>query len=139
MTTEIKTTSQSLQVRIGSDLQFPILNNFNVISGIELLLQDIQISLLTLPGERVFRPTFGCTLKNQIWENIDSAATAGISSIRACLEKFEPRINLLSVTIAELNRNTDLIVYSIQFLVKNTDTKVNLVFPLRTSLELSSV
>lgn len=139
MTTEIKTTSQSLQVRIGNDLQFPILNNFNVISGIELLLQDIQIALLTLPGERVFRPTFGCTLKNQIWENIDSAATAGISSIRACLEKFEPRINLLSVTIAELNRNTDLIVYSIQFLVKNTDTKVNLVFPLRTSLELSSV
>lgn len=139
MTTEIKTTSQSLQVRIGSDLQFPILTNFNVISGVDLLLQDMQIALLTLPGERVFKPTFGCTLKNQIWENIDSAAGAGISSIRTCLEKFEPRINLLSVTVAELNRNTDLIVYSIQFLVKNTDTKVNLVFPLRTSLELSSV
>jgi len=138
METQIKTKEQSLQVRLGSDLKFPIINNFTAVSGVDLLLQDIQIALLTVPGERVFKPTFGCNLKNQLWENIDAVATSGVSSIRNCLQTFEPRITVLSVTVAELNRNTDLIVFSIQFVVKNTDTKVNLIFPLRTSLEISS-
>jgi phage baseplate assembly protein W len=138
MAAQIKNTQQSLQIRLGSDLQFPISNNFNTVSGMDLLLQDIQLTLLTLPGERVFRPSFGCTLRNQLWENIDRAATAGASSIRQALNTYEGRINLLSVTIAELNRNTDLIVYSIQFIVNDTDTKVNLVFPMRTSGEISA-
>lgn len=138
MASQIQNTQQSLQIRLGSDLQFPISNNFNTVNGVDLLLQDIQIALLTIPGERVFRPSFGSTLRNQLWENIDAASTAIIVSITQTLNTFEPRINLLSVTLVEMNRNTDLLIYSIQFLINNTDTQVNLIFPTRASGELAA-
>lgn len=133
-----KTQSESLKKLLGSDLKFPIVNNFEPISGIDLLLQDIQLLLLTLPGERVGRPDYGCNLRNQIWENLDEALNNGISDIQDALEKFEPRISVLNVT-GEINKNTSLITFNIQFLVNTIDSPINLVFPFRvgTSLSLS--
>lgn len=131
-------TSSAMQQSqiLGSDLQFSINNNFIDITGIPLLLQDIQILILTLPGERVFRPDFGCNLRNQIWENIDTAAINGCSSISTAIRKYEPRVNLLSVK-SSINYNTGLVVFAISFLILGTDTIQNLVFPYRTSTALS--
>jgi phage baseplate assembly protein W len=128
----------SLATRLGSDLSFPINGSFQPISGMDLLIQDIQLLLLTLPGERVNRPTFGCRLKNQIWENIDTAASNGAHDIKAAINKFEPRINLLSVD-SNINRNTGLIIFSINFVVSSTSTAANLIFPLRVGTQLSQV
>lgn len=132
----ITSKEESLTVRLGSDLKFPIKNNFEPISGLSLLLQDIQQLLLTVPGERVMRPNFGCNLRNQIWENIDDAATQGAASIRSSLATFEPRITVTSVDFT-INRNTDLVSFVIRFIVNKTDQRVNLIFPFRSSTELS--
>jgi|SRR3990167_3282546 len=133
---KIKSTEESLTIRLGSDLKLPIDGNFEAISGMELLLQDIQQLLLTIPGERVNRPDFGCFLRNQIWENIDSAAIKGAASIREALDTYEPRVTVLGVAYT-LNRNTDLISFNIQFIVNSTDTAVNLIFPFRAGTALS--
>lgn len=135
MTTSV-TLPNTLNIRLGSDAQFPIMGSFQVVTGVNLLLQDIQILLLTSLGERLFRPTFGCDLRSQTWENIDTAATNGIHNITAALNKFEPRINLISVT-SVINRNTSLITFSINFVIATTDTAVNLVFPFRSGTDLS--
>lgn len=132
------TKQDSLNERLGHDLKFPIANNFEPISGVELLLQDIQQLILTVPGERVGRPTYGCNLRNQVWENIDQAYLNGASEIRAALGKFEPRITVTSVT-GQLNRNTSLILFSIRFLINATNTTANLVIPFRTSSQISAV
>lgn len=132
----IKSMKESLKVRLGSDLKFPIQDNFNSISGIELLLQDIQMLLLTLPGERPMRPQFGCNLRNQIWENMEDARVSGAASIREALELFEPRISVLAVNAAA-NEQTGLITFNIQFIINSTDTAVNLVFPFRVGTQLS--
>jgi hypothetical protein len=134
--TEIKTVQESLKIRLGSDLKFPIEGSFDTVNGLELLLQDIQQLLLTIPGERVFRPDFGCNLRNQIWENMAAGQINGAASIRQALETFEPRITIINVT-SESNENTGLITFNIQFLVSNTDTSINLVFPFRTGTQLS--
>jgi phage baseplate assembly protein W len=126
----------TLDVRLGSDLKFPLAGNFESISGLDLLLQDIQQLLLTIPGERVFRANYGCNLRNQIWENIDVAASEGAAAIEESLDTYEPRITVQDVS-AELNRNTDLIIFRILFEINNTDTSVNLVFPFRTGTQLS--
>ena len=136
MAQNLTSSEQSLQVRLGSDLQFPIDGTFVDISGLNLLLQDIQLLLLTVPGERVNRPTFGCTLRNQIWENIEQAEKRGASSIKTSLQLYEPRISVTSVTSTS-NPNTGLITFSINFTVIQTDTSVNLVFPFRTGTALS--
>lgn len=136
MAVNITSTEASLNQRLGSDLRFPIVNNFNHISGLNLLLQDIQQLLLTIPGERVNRPEFGCSLRNQVWENLNTAAIQGAASIRDAIERFEPRVTVTNVS-STTNENTGLITFNIQFVVNNTDTALNLVFPFRAGTQLS--
>lgn len=133
---KIKSKEQSLNERLGSDLKFPIESSFEPISGLDLLIQDIQQLLLTTPGERVNRPDFGCLLRTQIWENLDVAAAEGKASIVESIENFEPRVTVTNVD-STINRNTGLITFNIQFIVNNTDTALNLVFPFRAGTQLS--
>jgi phage baseplate assembly protein W len=133
---KINSKEQSLKERLGSDLKYPIQGSFEPISGVDALLQDIQRLLLTIPGERPFRPDFGCFLRNQVWENIDTAAIEGAASIRDSIERFEPRVTLIDVS-SSVNRNTGLITFNIQFQINNDDSVLNLVFPYRVGTQLS--
>lgn len=132
----IKSSTDNLNTRLGADLRFPIAGSFAPISGLDLLIQDIQQLLLTVPGERVNRPDYGCRLRNMIWENLQTAAEQGAASIQEALETFEPRITVTNVD-STINENTGLITFNIQFLVNNTDTALNLVFPFRAGTNLS--
>lgn len=132
----IKSKEESLKARLGSDVRFPINNNFESVSGVDLLLQDIQQLLLTIPGERVNRPEFGCNLRNQIWENMAVVSESGAAAIRESLDRFEPRITVINVD-STVNENTGLVVFNIQFIINSTDTSVNLVFPFRAGTALS--
>ena len=133
----LESSKQSLNLRLGSDAKTPIVGTFEAISGLDLLLQDIQQLILTIPGERVMRPEFGCTLKNQLWENLGDAEIDGATSIRVALDNFEPRITVIEIR-SETNENTGLIIFNINFIVNSTDTSVNLVFPFRAVNQLSS-
>lgn len=133
---KLKSKEQTLKQRLGSDLKLPISGSFEPISGTELVLQDIQQLLLTIPGERPQRPSFGCNLRNQVWENLQVAASEGAASIREALDSFEPRISVISIN-STINERTNLITFNIQFVILSTDTSVNLVFPFRTGTQLS--
>lgn len=132
-----KQAKETLDVRLGSDLKFPIAGNFESAKGLDLLLQDIQRLILTMPGERVNRPEFGCALRTKIWGNIDDVATSGAGAIESALSLFEPRITVTSV-VGFVNRTTDLVSFKVSFIVKSTDTAVNLIVPLRASNVISS-
>jgi phage baseplate assembly protein W len=129
-------TNLTLKERLGSDLKFPIVGSFQPIDGLALLIQDIQLLLLTVPGERVQRPTWGCPLRTYIWENIDDLLIKGPTVIKNALQQFEPRITVNSVS-GTPNRNTGLVAFKINFTVKATNSPVNLVFPFRSSTALS--
>ena len=60
----IQSKEESLNARLGHGLSMPIQGSFVPASGVTLLLQEIQQLLLTVPGERVFRPDFGCNIRN---------------------------------------------------------------------------
>jgi len=126
----------TLKERLGSDLKFPINGNFEPIDGLALLIQDIQLLLLTIPGERVMRPTFGCLLRSYIWENIENLVQEGPTVIKNALARHEPRITVTSVS-ASPNYNTGLVSFKISFIVKATNSPVNLVFPFRSGTALS--
>ena len=133
---QITSIADSLNQRLGSDTLFPISGEFQPVSGVPLLLQDIQQLLLTIPGERLNRPEFGCGLMGQIWENMDTIVINGPAIIRTAIESFEPRITLLNVD-ATPNENTGLVVFNIQFQINSTDNILNLVFPFRQGTQLS--
>ena len=129
-------SSVTLKERLGSDTKMPIAGNFEPIDGIALLIQDIQLLLLTMPGERVMRPTWGCTLRNYIWENIDTLVAEGPTTIVNALNTYESRITVLSVS-ASANRNTGLVTFKIRFNINATNSPYTLVFPFRSGTALS--
>lgn len=133
---KLKSATANLNERLGADCKLPINGSFEPVSGIELLLQDMQQLLLTLPGERVHRPLFGCQLRTYIWENIEVAEQLGAAAINSALTNYEPRIIVNSVT-STVNTNTSLIIFTISFVVKATDTSFNLIFPFRVGTQLS--
>lgn len=133
---KLNSSKESLDQRLGKDLKFPIKGNFEPIAGLDLLLQDIQLLLLTVPGEVVNNPALGCNLRNQMWENIDTAFRTGASEIKAALDRYEPRVTCTGVT-GTMNRNTGLIAFKISFIVNATNTPVNLVFPYRVANQLA--
>jgi phage baseplate assembly protein W len=127
----------TIKDRLGSDLKFPINGNFEPVSQLDTLIQDIQQLLLTAPGERLYRPEYGCEIVNMLWENIDKVEQAGKEAIKSSLKLFEPRITVTDV-VSQINRDTGLIIFGIKFIINNTDTSVNLIFPLRTSSAISN-
>ena len=122
---------------LGSDLTLPINGNFQVIAGLNLLIQDIQQLLLTTPGERVGRPDYGCMLRNRIWENIDSVAIQGKNDITTAITTYEPRVTLLDVN-SQIYREDGILLFSVRFIVNATNQPLNFVLPFRSSAELIS-
>ena len=60
--------------------------------------QAVLILLLTRPGERVMRPTYGCQLYRLVfWPNDDTTAGLAIHYVRQAVERWEPRIDRLRV------------------------------------------
>jgi phage baseplate assembly protein W len=123
---------------LGQDAKLPIQDKFEKVEGIDNLLQSLQILLGTRIGERVQRPDYGCNLFNRIWDNIDDVARQGIVDIREAIENFEPRVLLKGVS-AQVDRNTGLISFVISFVVIETNTPLNLVFPFQIQVKNSGV
>jgi phage baseplate assembly protein W len=113
---------------LGRDLKFPIKGKFASVSGIDTVNQDIQILLLTVPGERVQRPEYGCRLYTRVWSNLEDIAQNGLSDIRDAIRAFEPRVQLLRVNSA-VDRDRGAVLFTITYNVVGENNPRNLVFP----------
>jgi uncharacterized protein len=118
---------------LGRDTRFPISGKFEQVKGIDTVVQDLQILISTVPGERVNRPTYGCRLYTRTWDNIDTVARDGLTDIRAAVEDFEPRVELISLA-ANVNRDIGSIDFRVTFRIIETNVVTNLVFPFQTQV-----
>lgn len=67
--------------------------------------QALLLLLLTRPGERVMRPTYGCELyKLLFWPNDDTTAGLAIHYVRTAIARWEPRVDRVRV---DATRNPD--------------------------------
>ena len=94
--------------------------------------ESIRIILFTAKGERVMRPDFGCGIHDYVFASLNTA-TIGLmeSSVREALTRWEPRIQVQSVTILQDPALIDLgkLVIDIHYSVRSTNQPFNLVFP----------
>ena len=92
--------------------------------------EAIRIILGTARGERVMRPDFGCGIHELIFEPIN-VATIGLieSSVQEALTRYEPRIDLIDVTVIDNEANVGKLKVSIDYRVRATNNEFNLVYP----------
>lgn len=121
---------------LGKALKFPIVDKFVTVEGTDLVLQDIQLLLLTRLGERVMRPNYGCRLAGRIWDNLTVVAEQGSADITEAIDNFEPRVILLEV-VPTIDRARGLVYFLIRFLIRDGNVEANLVFPFKPILEIS--
>jgi phage baseplate assembly protein W len=96
----------------------------------ESIRQAIWIILGTAPGERVMRSDFGCGIHDLVFA-VNGAGTAGqaASQVRAALIRWEPRIDVLNISAAFDNGDPTLLLIEIEYRVRTTNNRFNLVYP----------
>jgi phage baseplate assembly protein W len=96
--------------------------------------EDIQQSLLillsTAQGERIMREDFGCDLQSFMYEEISQNLINSLTLlITDAVLYYEPRIALNSVDIDESEQYQGLININIDYTVRSTNSRFNLVYP----------
>jgi phage baseplate assembly protein W len=98
--------------------------------GDEEISQAMQIVLLTSPGQRVMRPTFGSRLHELVFApNNSHTAVLARRHVEEALGMWEPRINVLDVTTYPDPQQDNRLIIEIQYEIKATHDKRRLIFP----------
>ncbi len=119
---------------LGTGWQFPIaLDRGNTIALAqyeEKIRQSILIILSTAKGERVMRPDFGCDIHERVFGVIDASMLTLIrSDVEEALILWEPRIEVLSITLVTEALSEGRIDIQVEYKVRYTNTDYNMVYP----------
>jgi len=92
--------------------------------------QSIGIILGTIPGERVMFPTFGCAIRNFVFESNDPTQITMLKdAIYDALLYNEPRIKIEKIDINDDTYEFGLLNIHIFYTIIITNTRNNMVFP----------
>jgi phage baseplate assembly protein W len=97
------------------------------------LVESIRLILGTTPGERPMRPEFGCAIHDYVFAPADATTGGRIkSAVEAALERWEPRIDVLEVSVDREMSDPTLLMIDIVYRARGTNDPRNLVFPFYT-------
>lgn len=96
----------------------------------EAIRQSIWIILGTARGERKMRPDFGCGIHDLVFA-VNSTTTHGTVAyeVQRALILWEPRIDVVDVTVLPDPRQPTLLLIRIAYRVRATNSEFNLVYP----------
>ena len=82
----------------SAGLQVSAQGRIDTVEGEDSVRQAIELLLSTSPGERVMRPDYGCDLRRLVFSpNDDTTAGLAIHYVRRALERWEPRVAIVSL------------------------------------------
>ncbi|HKJ67728.1 MAG TPA: GPW/gp25 family protein [bacterium] len=119
---------------LGSGWNFP--PTFNKHSRSVEMVEDeadihssLHILLSTGVGERIMQPTYGCDLRDLIFEPVDTALQTYIKDlVRTAILYHEPRIRLEEVRLRP-KQEEGLLKITVEYTVKATNARANFVYP----------
>lgn len=122
---------------IGKGWSFPMDVSANgtiaMAGGARKLEQAMRLVLMTYPGERPFRPEFGCKLRDFVFAGASTDVLADIDrEVRDSLARWEPRADVEQVDVYPHPDNPGLLYVDISYLAKGENDRRNLVFPFYT-------
>ena len=101
-----------------------------MLEGEDDIQSSLQVLLSTSIGERVMQPDYGCNTNAMLFESITTGFQTYMQNlVKNAILLYEPRIDLQSVDLLTQNAADGLILISIDYVVRTTNTRGNLVYP----------
>jgi len=92
--------------------------------------QSLHIILSTCPGERFLQPSFGCDLSGFMFEEVRQSTLTSITGLVSdALLYHEPRIKVDSIDVSESETEAGLLLISVEYTIRQTNSRYNLVYP----------
>lgn len=92
--------------------------------------QSLQILLGTQLGERVMQDRFGCDLFGVLFEEIDQGLSNRVTALVGdAILYHEPRIKLQGLDISEDPSEQGVLLIRIDYIVRATNSRYNMVYP----------
>ena len=119
---------------LGTGWRFPILpdeaGRLSYAVGEQSIEHCLRALLLTATGERVMRPDFGTRAQESVFapgsvQNLRELE----NSIATAVRTYEPRVELDSVRAEADPADESRVTVSVEYRIRRTNTKQNLVFP----------
>ena len=99
-------------------------------SGPDNITQSLKVLLGTDLGERLMHPNYGCGISRLLFEPVDQRTITKIqNSISDAILLYEPRVNLVGVDVFQDRNETGLLKINIDYVIKVTNSRFNLVYP----------
>jgi len=119
---------------IGVGWKFPIRvsakGDLRYSRGPDRIQDAIWIILATSMGERVMREDFGAGANDYVFQpNSDVVRAQLAAAVNAALTKWEPRIQLVSVTVQAGTEPSQVLIV-VDYRIRSTNQRSNLVYPL---------
>jgi phage baseplate assembly protein W len=119
---------------VGTTIAFPMdvdgTGAIAMVSGNDAIERSLTMILSTAPGERVMRPEFGCAIWDLLFDPVnDNTLGLMAQSVRQAIAQWEPRIEVTEVSAQPNPDDTSLVMIDIDYQVKATNDRRNLVYP----------
>jgi phage baseplate assembly protein W len=104
--------------------------NVNLVANEVDIHQSLEIIFTTELGERLLHPHFGSEFKQFLFEEITQTLLSTMKDmIKNAILFNEPRINLIGVNIDAGQATQGLLLISIDYNIRTTNTRTNMVYP----------
>jgi phage baseplate assembly protein W len=94
--------------------------------------EAIGVIIGTAPGERQMQPAFGCGAHDYVFAPASALGELAYQ-VREALTLWEPRIDVLDVTISADPPRDDAVLIRVDYRIRAHNTVANLVYPLYVS------
>lgn len=92
--------------------------------------ESILLILSTAPGERLMLPQFGCGIHDLVFTPNDTGTISRVVDlVRRALTTYEPRIDVLDVSVQTSNGQPNLLLIRVDYRVRDNNSMNNLVYP----------
>ena len=99
----------------------PLNDDLIVLKNTSAIARSLKNIVFTQPGEKFFNPDFGSRITESLFENVDDVSALAIEDeIRSSIINFEPRVNLLNVSVNPIPDDNEMNVV-IQYEVTGID------------------
>ncbi|WP_346863316.1 GPW/gp25 family protein [uncultured Draconibacterium sp.] len=91
---------------------------------------SLEILLSTRLGERIMVPDYGCNLDELLFKPLNlTLKTYVIDLMKTAILYHEPRIDVNKINIKQGDERNGELLISIDYVVRNTNSRKNMVFP----------